>query len=138
MADGGGKICDFSKHYRQRAHENQRIGLTPASMPRLEEVDEMLKQSERIQVSLQRMREVVFNHQQVNIAEQQQDPRYRPLNGYDHEGPNNYHEDPKGGGGFAGSDPKKRRGVSFTHSRLQNTELTTLIASSPARQMSQL
>src|SRR3954451_1546687 len=112
MAEGAGRITDFSKNYRQRAHENQRIGMTPNSMPRLDEVDEMLKQSEKIQLSLQRMRDVVFNHQQVNIVEQAQDPRYRQMNGYEHDGQNNYHEDPKGNGGFAGSDPKKRRGVS--------------------------
>ncbi|ORY14462.1 hypothetical protein BCR34DRAFT_233824 [Clohesyomyces aquaticus] len=110
MAEGAGRITDFSKVYRQRAHENQRIGMTPQSMPRLEELDEMMKQSEKIQVSLQRMREVVFNHQQASIVDPVQDPRYRQLNGYDHEGPNVYHEDAKGGGGFAGSDPKKRRG----------------------------
>lgn len=110
MAEGAGRITDFSKIYRQKAHDNTRIGMTPNSMPRLEEVDEMMKQSEKIQVSLQRMREVVFNHQQVNIVEQKQDPRYRPINGFEHEGSNNYHEDSKGAGGFAGPDPKKRRG----------------------------
>ncbi|KAF2470142.1 GCS-domain-containing protein [Lindgomyces ingoldianus] len=110
IAEGAGRITDFSKIYRQRAHENQRIGMTPQSMPGLEELDEMLKQGEKIQISLQRMREVVFNHQQANIFEPPQDPRYRQINGYDHEGPNVYHEDTKGGGGFASADPKKRRG----------------------------
>lgn len=109
MAEGAGRIMDFSKIYRQKAHENSRIGLTPSAMPRLEEVDDMIKQGEKIQASLQRMREVVFNQQQVNVAEQKQDPRYRPINGYD-ESPNSYHDEPKGAGGFNGSDPKKRRG----------------------------
>jgi glutamate--cysteine ligase catalytic subunit len=110
MAEGAGRVMDFSKIYGQKAHDNSRIGLTPNSMPRLEEVDEMVKQGEKIQLSLQRMRDVVFNHQQANIAEQKQDPRYRPINGYEHESPNNYHDEPKGAGGFNGSDPKKRRG----------------------------
>lgn len=111
MAEGAGRITDFSKIYRQRAHDTQRIGMTPQSMPRLEEVDEMLKHSERIQISLQRMREVVFNHQ-ASIVEPPQDPRYARMNGYEHDAQSNYGDDPKGTGGFAGPDPKKRRGVS--------------------------
>lgn len=113
MAEGAGTITDFSKLYRQRAHENQRIGLTPQSMPRLEEVDEMLKHGERIQVSLQRMREVVFNHHQASIVEPPQDPRYRAMNGYDHDMVSNYGDDLKGAAGFSSTDAKKvRRGVS--------------------------
>jgi glutamate--cysteine ligase catalytic subunit len=112
MAEGSGQITDFSKEYRQRAHQHQRIGMTPQSMPRLEEVDDMLKHSERISVSLQRMREVVFNHHQASMAEPPQDSRYQRINGYDHESQSNYGEDLKGGG-FPGSDAKKpRRGVS--------------------------
>ena len=82
-------------------------------MPRLEEVDDMLKQGERIQVSLQRMRDVVINHHQANIVESPQDSRYRPMNGYD-DNSSNYGDDPKSGG-FAGGDSKTRkRGVSLS------------------------
>ncbi|KAH6003190.1 hypothetical protein HBI84_082950 [Parastagonospora nodorum] len=109
MADGSGRISEFSKTYRQRAYENQRIGMTPQSMPRLEEVDDMLKQSERIQMSLQRMRDVVFNHHQATIVEPPQDHRYRPVNGYDHDTSSNYGDDSKSGGGFAGGDSKTRK-----------------------------
>lgn len=112
MAEGAGRITDFSKIYRQRAHDSQRIGMTPQSMPRLEEVDDMLKHSERIQISLQRMREVVFNHQ-ASMVEPPPDPRYARMNGYEHDAQSNYGDDPKGTGGFAGPDPKKRRGVCF-------------------------
>lgn len=118
MADGSGRISEFSKTYRQRAYENQRIGMTPQSMPRLEEVDDMLKQSERIQMSLQRMRDVVFNHHQATIVEPPPDHRYRPVNGYDHDTSSNYGDDNKSGG-FAGGDSKTRkRGVSFQHVRV--------------------
>ncbi|KAH8722716.1 hypothetical protein GQ44DRAFT_807130 [Phaeosphaeriaceae sp. PMI808] len=109
IADGSGRISEFSKIYRQRAHENQRIGMTPQSMPRLDEVDEMLKQNERVLVSLQRMRDVVFSHHQVSIVEPPQDPRYRQMNGYDHESLSNYGDDLKNGGGFAGGDSKTRK-----------------------------
>ncbi|KAJ4376156.1 hypothetical protein N0V83_001437 [Neocucurbitaria cava] len=112
MADGAGLIADFSKIYRQRAHENQRIGMTPQSMPRLDEVDDMLKQSERIQMSLQRMRDVVFNHHQASMVEPPRDA-YRQMNGYDPDNVSNYGDDNKVGGGFAGGDNKTRkRGVS--------------------------
>lgn len=133
MTEGAGRVADFSKVYRQRAHENQRIGMTPQSMPRLEEVDEMLKQSEKIQISLQRMREVVFNHQQATFAEPPREAHYRPANGFDHDGQNSFHEDPKSSGGFAGLDPNKRpkRGVSFT--RLENKSYLTVEHSEPLR-----
>jgi hypothetical protein len=84
--------------------------MTPASIPSLGEVDDLMKQEIRVAESLTRIREVVVN-QQAALVEQAQDPRYKAMNGYDHEGPNSYHDDAKGGGGFAGSDPKKRRGV---------------------------
>ncbi|KAI8943019.1 hypothetical protein NX059_001056 [Plenodomus lindquistii] len=109
MADGSGHIAEFSKAYRQRAHENQRIGMTPQSMPRLEEVDEMLKQGERIQMSLQRMRDVVFNHHQASIVEPPPDHRYRSMNGYDPDSASNYGDDSKASGGFANGDSKTRK-----------------------------
>ncbi len=135
MADGSGRIAEFSKIYRQRAHENQRIGMTPQSMPRLEEVDDMLKQSERIQMSLQRMREVVFNHQQASIVEPPQDPRYRPMNGYD-DNASNYGDDSKTMGGFAGGDNKTRkRGVGVPHPTDCQTILTSPTASCATRSL---
>lgn len=113
MADGSGRISEFSKIYRQRAHENQRIGMNPQSLPRLEEVDDMIKQGERIQMSLQRMRDVVYNHHQASVAEPPQDSHYRRGNGYDHDALSNYGDDSKLAGGFAGADNKTRkRGVS--------------------------
>lgn len=107
MADGSGRISEFSNVYRQRAHENQRNSMNPQSMPRLEEVDDMIKQSERISVSLQRMRDVVYSHHQASIVEPPQDPRYRQMNGYDPDSSSNYGDDIKGG--FAGGDSKSRK-----------------------------
>ncbi|PVI05236.1 hypothetical protein DM02DRAFT_110823 [Periconia macrospinosa] len=112
MSDGSARISAFSNMYRQRAHETQRMGMTPHSMPRVEEVDDMLRNSEKILVSLQRMRDVVFSHHQASLVEAPQDHRQRPANGYDYETQSNYSEEPKGAGGFAGPDGKKRRGVS--------------------------
>ena len=119
MADGCGRISGFSEVYRQRAHDNVRIGMTPQSIPRLEEIDDMMKQSERVHMSLQRMRDVVHNHNQASLAEPPREAHYRRANGYDHETSSSYGEDLKGSGGFAGGDNKTRkRGVSLrsTHS----------------------
>jgi hypothetical protein len=127
MADGSGRISEFSRIYRQRAHENQRIGLNPHSLPRLEEVDDMIKQGERIQMSLQRMRDVVYNHQQASVVEPSQDAHYRRMNGYDHDTSSNYGDDAKLVGGFAGADNKTRkRGVSSFLQHASRPILTTI------------
>jgi glutamate--cysteine ligase catalytic subunit len=98
--------------------------MTSQSLPRLEEVDDMLKQSEKIQVSLQRMREVVYNHQQaVSLVEPPRESHYRPINGgYDQDGQGAFHEDPKANANFAGLDPNKRpkRGVRSSSSEIWN------------------
>lgn len=109
ITDGCGRISEFSQVYRQRAHENQRIGMTPQSIPRLEDIDSMIKQGERVQISLQRMRDVVFNHQQASLIEPPREAHYRRVNGYDHETSSNYGDDMKSNGGFAGADNKTRK-----------------------------
>ncbi|KZM20848.1 sequence-specific DNA binding [Ascochyta rabiei] len=109
MADGCGRISEFSKVYRQRAHEDQRIGMTPQSIPRLEDIEDMIKQGERVQMSLQRMRDVVFNHHQATIAEPPREAHYRRANGYEHDTSSSYGDDMKSGGGFAGADNKTRK-----------------------------
>lgn len=133
MAEGSGRIIEFSKVYRQRSHDTQRSGMTSQSMPKLQEMDEMITLSENIQLSLQRMRQVVFYQQQANFVEPPQDPRYRPITAYDHDGSNAYVDDLKGGGGFAGADPKKRRGVSFPVSELNASNRKTQRAAPPGR-----
>ncbi|KAK0647447.1 GATA zinc finger domain-containing protein 10 [Lasiodiplodia hormozganensis] len=111
IAEGSGRLNEFLRIYGQRAHHAQRAGPLPGSTPAIHEVDELMKQSQRIVESLARIREVVLTTQQAHLAEQAQDPRFKAANGYEpEEAHNQYGEDPKGGGGFAGSDPKKRRG----------------------------
>lgn len=131
MADGCGRISEFSKAYRQRAHENQRIGMTPQSIPRLEDIDDMIKQGERVQISLQRMRDVVFNHQQASMAEPVRDAHYRRVNG-DREITS---DELSGNGGFTGADNKTRkRGVGFLSQKVIAALLTlTQRAAPPGR-----
>jgi glutamate--cysteine ligase catalytic subunit len=136
MADGSGRIAEFSKTYRQQAHENQRMGMDCGAILRLEEIVDMLKQSGRILMSLQHMRDVIFNHDQVSIVESPQYPRYRPRNGYDDSG-SNYGDDTKEMGGFASGDNKtKKRGVGVPHPIDRASILTSNTASCAARALS--
>ncbi|KAF2087423.1 hypothetical protein K490DRAFT_65810 [Saccharata proteae CBS 121410] len=110
IAEGSGRLNEFVRVYGQRAHQTQRTGPMPNSTPNIAEVDDLMKQGSRIVDSLAQIRNVVITQQQVALAEQAQDPRFgKAANGYEPEDSHSYSEDAKGGG-FAGSDPKKRRG----------------------------
>jgi len=67
----------------------------------------LMQKQQRIQDSLARIRDVV---QQAALAEQAQDQRFKAPDGREQDEQNGYQDDSRGGG-FAGSDPKKRRGV---------------------------
>lgn len=73
------------------------------------EVDDLVRQSNRVTEALIRIRDVV-NQQNAMAAEQAQNRAYKPDH-YDDES-NLYGDDFKGAGGFAGAEAKKRRGVS--------------------------
>ena len=82
-------------------------------MPKVPEIDDLISQGARMQESLHRIRDVVIA-QQVAIAEQAHDHREMTSNGYAGEESSQYQGEAKAssGGGFAGADAKKRRGVS--------------------------
>lgn len=108
--------------------------MTPQSIPRLEEIEDMIKQGDRVQMSLQRMRDVVFNHQQASMVEPPQQAHYRRTNVYDHETSSNYGEEMKGAGGFAGADNKTRkRGVSFRSTTILSLLILRQRAAPPGR-----
>lgn len=71
----------------------------------------MIRRQKGVVESLQRIQEVI-QAQQIAALEQQQtqEQRFHAPSEYDEEGPG-YHEKLDGGGGFAGPDAKKRRGV---------------------------
>jgi len=81
------------------------------SLPKVTEVEELMQKQQRIQDSLARIRDVVLT-QQAALAEQAQDQRFKAPDGREQDEQNGYQDDSRGGG-FAGSDPKKRRGVSL-------------------------
>lgn len=104
-------MLDFSRHYSAHAHQTQRSGPIPGSLPTLAECDEMMNQNRRVSDSLARIREVLIT-QQMALAEQRaHDQGFKGSSEYGEEGAG-YQEDFKTGGGFAGADAKKRRGVS--------------------------
>jgi hypothetical protein len=82
----------------------------PESIPSIKDVEDLLQKSQKITSALVRIKEVV-NTQTAAFAEQQKDSNQQMVNGYGPEA-NGYPppDDTKGAGGFAGPDPKKRRG----------------------------
>ncbi|EKG08981.1 hypothetical protein MPH_14059, partial [Macrophomina phaseolina MS6] len=111
IAEGSGRLNEFLQVYGQRAHQAQRSGPVTDSTSTISKVDDLMKKGQRIVDSLARIREFVLTTQQAHLAEQAQDRRCKVTNGYEPEESHHlYGEDPKGGGGFAASDLKKRRG----------------------------
>lgn len=100
-------LLDFSLHYRERAHATQRTGPLPGSTPHLSEIDDMMKHNSRIQDSLTRLRDVI-QQQQAALAERSREQHLKAVNAAVSDGAADDSKD----GGFAGSDAKKRRGVS--------------------------
>lgn len=114
MSEGAGRISEFSRIYRDKAHHTARTGITAHSIPSVGEVDDMLSQSDKISRSLHRMREVVVSHQQANAMDAPREAHYRQHNGYEHDAQNPFHEEGKGPASFGNMDSNKRpkRGVS--------------------------
>lgn len=109
IAESSGTLLEFSKHFGVKAHQTQRSGPLPGSIPTLENIEDLLQKSQKIQDALTRIKEVVIT-QNVAFAEQQKGPNQQMVNGYGPE-PNGYQPpDETKAGGFAGPDPKKRRG----------------------------
>lgn len=106
ISEGSTRTLDFAQRFAQRAHDSQRSGLPLESLPSVQEVDDILRQSARVTEALSRIRDIIITQQHA-LAEQQArafkgEPFDDDLNGF--------HDDFKGGG-FSGGDAKKRRGV---------------------------
>lgn len=107
MYESSREILEFSEYYRGKAHNSQRTGHLPGSTPNLQNVDDMVKFGARIQASLSSLREVALS-QEAELAEQSREKAAKLASEE-----SQMQEEAKGAGGFAGSDPKKRRGVSL-------------------------
>ncbi|MCJ1451326.1 hypothetical protein MMC28_001662 [Mycoblastus sanguinarius] len=111
VADGSGRALDFCKHYGTRAHQTQRSGPIPGSLPSLDQCDEMIREQTKVLESMSRIRDVIFKQQQA-LAEQRNYDRqnYKAAPSEADEESNSYMDKLEGSGGFAGADAKKRRG----------------------------
>ena len=112
MAEGCGRGLEFARHFGARAHQTQRSGPTLASLPTSQECEEMMKRQERVLMSISRIRDVVIAQQQA-LAEQRsrEDAASKPVPDFVEDSSTASDKAERSGGGFAGSDPKKRRGV---------------------------
>lgn len=85
----------------------------PGTIPKVTEVDDLMKKGVLIQESLSRIRDVILAQHAV-MTEQVQDSRVKPAPAYNQDESASYQDDAKAvNGGFAGGDPKKRRGVRY-------------------------
>ncbi|KAI4191442.1 MAG: hypothetical protein L6R41_000093 [Letrouitia leprolyta] len=109
IAECSGRTLDFSNLYGTHAHQTQRSGPIPGSLPSLAECDEVLGYQKRVLDSMQRIKEVIIAQQHA-LAEQRNYEKYNPTSEAD-EDAGSFHDKTEGAGGFAGADPKKRRGL---------------------------
>ena len=134
IAEGSGRMLDFSRHYSAHAHQTQRSGPIPGSLPTLVECDEMIRQHRRVFDSFARIRDVLVTQQLVLAEQRAHEQGFKGSSEYDEDGAG-YQDEFKAGGGFAGADAKKRRGVSLSKSG--SSDPTDIgIESCTARQMS--
>jgi predicted O-linked N-acetylglucosamine transferase (SPINDLY family) len=112
VAVGSSQLSKFSTHHLQHAHEQAQYGQYGGAMPRMEEVEEMLAQQRKVQEALNSIKDA--------LAMQQSAYDRRNEHGsvdYDMDDAGSiYHDEGKNLGGSAiGNDPKKRRGVCYSH-----------------------
>ena len=110
IAEGSGRALEFSRHYGARAHQTQRSGPIPGSMPSVAECDEMMSYQKRVLDSMQSIKEVIIAQQQALADQRSYEHTYKPASEADEDGAS-FHEKLEGSGGFAGAEAKKRRGV---------------------------
>lgn len=107
IAEMSTRTLDFSRHYAAKAHQTQRSGPVLGSLPSLTEVEDMLHVQRRNQDALIRIRTAVVSQEQALAEQMAQRKAFK-----DDEHMTMYQEEFKGASGFAGTESKKRRGVS--------------------------
>jgi len=109
IAESSGTLLEFSKVFGVKAHQTQRSGPLPGSIPTIENIEDLLQKSQKIHDALARIKDVVIT-QNVTFAEQQKGANPLVSNGYAQEQNGYQQQDDSKAGGFAGSDPKRRKG----------------------------
>ncbi|KAI9723809.1 MAG: hypothetical protein M1828_004059 [Chrysothrix sp. TS-e1954] len=108
IAEAGTRIMKFTEHYQQQSFLASRSGPTLDSIPAMIEVDDMSKQTLRMQDSIARLRGVVQAQEEAEIAERTKEHQAKERS-LRHEEINASSEDLRGAA-LIGSDAKKRRG----------------------------
>jgi hypothetical protein len=111
ISEASARTLDFARIWAQRYHQSNRSGYYQDSLPGLHEVEDMMRQSNRIYENLGFLREVIVA-QQAALNEH----RERLARGIRMDEDYNGLSDDFKSGGFAGIDAKKRRGVSHLDS----------------------
>jgi len=102
-------MCDFSRAYGARLHQNARTGPAPGTLPAITEVEELMNKSRFTLEALGRMREVLIA-QEAAYLQQAQEQRFQSEAEAEAKRNDSVHVSDEGKGGFAGPEPKKRRG----------------------------
>lgn len=111
IANCSAHALEWTQEYGVRAHNTQRSGPIPGSMPSLQECDEMIREQEKTLQAMARIREVIFKQHQALQEQKIYDQRnYKATPSEADDDNHSYMDKLDGQGGFAGSDPKKRRG----------------------------
>ncbi|KAL9630521.1 MAG: hypothetical protein Q9164_006372, partial [Protoblastenia rupestris] len=111
IAEGSGRALEFSRHYGTHAHQTQRSGPIPGSLPTLSECEEMIRQQTRVLESMSRIKNVIVKQQQALVEQRNYDQQnYKNATSEAEEENHLYADKSEGAGGFAGADAKKRRG----------------------------
>ncbi|PNS16651.1 hypothetical protein CAC42_4615 [Sphaceloma murrayae] len=99
---------DFSRQYGARLHNSQRSGITPGTLPAITEIDDLMNKNRHTMEALSRLRESLVAHQTAYFQQAQENLRLNQ----DSKRNDSVHTqgDDSKTGGFAGGEPKKRRG----------------------------
>lgn len=106
VSEGSSRALEFSRTWSQHAHQRQRTGQLPESLPSLSELDDLMRQSSRVADALGRIKEAVITQQHA-LAEEQ--ARVLKREHYDDD-LTSLSGEFKENGAFAVGDSKKRRG----------------------------
>ncbi|MCJ1233503.1 hypothetical protein MMC14_001461 [Varicellaria rhodocarpa] len=109
IAEGSGRVLEFTGRFGARSHQVQRSGIQPSSLPTLNECDDIIKQQHKVLDAMARIRDVIINQQHALAEQRTRDEANKDPSEYGDDGPLGQDKS-EGSGGFAGADLKKRRG----------------------------
>ena len=110
IIEGSGHALEFARNYGNRAHQTQRSGPVPGSLPSIAECDEIMSRQQRVMDSMGRIRDLILRQQAALAKQRTYDSRTLKSAPSEADEDPHYMEKIDGAGGFAGGESKKRRG----------------------------